>query len=503
MLPMKTQIITLESHDDLVSIRDRMSWAKSPRILLVLPAREKALLGPLDLRILQQHARGLGAQLGVVAQRRDFRRDARAFGLPTFRSTAEAQSKAWAAPVATRPRRRVAANERLAMLKAMRDGLSTPRSGWISAPAVRIVLFALAVLAVFSIVSLFIPRASVLLVPIAVEQQATLPVTISTSQPSDPMTGVVLSVTFQKLMGGKQSLQISSTASVPQEKSRGVARFENLTQSPMVIPAGTVVHSASAGAVRFATLAERELDAKVGAFVEVPIEALEAGKIGNLPASVIQGIEGRLGAYAAATNPEATTGGSDSIELVPSEADRARLRKKLFDQLASQAAAEFETALGDEGIILTNTLAVSEIEQEVYDPPPGQPGELLSLAVSAIYEVEYVVAEDLERLAEASMNAALPAGFLPKPGTLHLEAAPSEAQTASGGQHLEYEVRRTIMRQVDGFRANQLVRGLAPVGAARALQDQLPLARPPEIHLSPPWWPWPPLIPFRITVTMG
>ena len=53
---MKTQIITLESHDDLVSVRDRMSWAKSPRILLVWPRFEKITLRPLDLRILQHHA---------------------------------------------------------------------------------------------------------------------------------------------------------------------------------------------------------------------------------------------------------------------------------------------------------------------------------------------------------------------------------------------------------------------------------------------------------------
>src|SRR5215207_7702582 len=61
---MKTQIITLESHDDLISVRDRLSWAKTPRILLVWPKYEKVTLRQVDLKILQRHASSLGAQLG-------------------------------------------------------------------------------------------------------------------------------------------------------------------------------------------------------------------------------------------------------------------------------------------------------------------------------------------------------------------------------------------------------------------------------------------------------
>src|ERR1700690_634645 len=92
---MKTQIIALESHDDLISVRDRMSWAKSPRILLVWPKFEKVTLRPVDLRILQQHAHYLGADLGVVTRRANIRRDAQGFGIPVFDSSAAAQRDAW------------------------------------------------------------------------------------------------------------------------------------------------------------------------------------------------------------------------------------------------------------------------------------------------------------------------------------------------------------------------------------------------------------------------
>ena len=88
---MKTQIIMLESHDDLISVRDRMSWAKTPRILLVWPKYEKVALRQVDLKVLQRHASSLGAQLGLVTRARRVRQDAEALRIPVFESTGQAQ----------------------------------------------------------------------------------------------------------------------------------------------------------------------------------------------------------------------------------------------------------------------------------------------------------------------------------------------------------------------------------------------------------------------------
>src|SRR5512139_1834117 len=95
---MKTQIITLESHDDLISVRDRMSWAKTPRILLVWPKYEKVTLRQVDLKVLQRHAISLGAQLGLVTRARRVRDDAEALRIPVFESTGQAQRLAWPQP---------------------------------------------------------------------------------------------------------------------------------------------------------------------------------------------------------------------------------------------------------------------------------------------------------------------------------------------------------------------------------------------------------------------
>ena len=105
---MKTQLVHLESHDDLISIRDKMAWAKTPRILLVWPRSERVDVRPLDLQLLRRHARSLGSELGLVTHDAEIRAAARQMKLAVFSTAGEAQRKPWPARAARRPGRRFA-----------------------------------------------------------------------------------------------------------------------------------------------------------------------------------------------------------------------------------------------------------------------------------------------------------------------------------------------------------------------------------------------------------
>src|SRR5512142_1650848 len=142
---MKTQIIALEAHDDFISVRDRMSWAKSPRILLVWPKYEKIALRAADLRILQQHASVLGAEMGLITRRGDVRRDAERFGIPVFGSAKAAQRQAWS-PGARRAAPQKDRRPR-AELEAMKAAAGMAESPWRSRPLARIGFFVLGVFA--------------------------------------------------------------------------------------------------------------------------------------------------------------------------------------------------------------------------------------------------------------------------------------------------------------------------------------------------------------------
>ena len=103
---MKTQVIQLDVHDDLISIRDRMAWAKTPRILLIWPKRGSVGVRPLDLTLLRRHAESLGADLGLVTRRADIRAAARELNISVFSRASDAQKKQWQERLSAHPSRR-------------------------------------------------------------------------------------------------------------------------------------------------------------------------------------------------------------------------------------------------------------------------------------------------------------------------------------------------------------------------------------------------------------
>ncbi len=497
---MKTQIITLESHDDLVSVRDRMTWAKSRRILLVWPGFEKVALRPVDLRILQQHARTLGAEVGLVTRRGDVRREADGFGIPVFRSTAEAQKQAWPDFPAPTRRRRLEGQRGADRLRRFRDQVK-PRMGRASTSVfIRVGSFVVGVLAVLVLAALFVPRATITLTPVSKEQDITLPVKASTDVTQVAISGSVPATLRTLEVSGTESVAVTTMAAVPQDTATGIAEFKNLTQSELAIPAGTVVYSITPVSQRFATQNSAQLPGQVNATVQVAIRALGGGAKGNVPANAILAVEGGLATSVSVTNPDPTDGGSDRTTTVPSADDRARLRQALMAQLGAQALDKLQSTIAAKDVLLPNTLQAGKVRDETYDPSAGDPGSLLKLDMTVEFQAQYVKAEDLTSLANGALTAAAPAGFVPSLGSLMFSLASTPQADASGTSQFDLQVRSKLVHMIDLNRAAALVRGYPPSMATAMLQSTLQLARPPQVELSPSWWPWLPLIPFRINV---
>jgi hypothetical protein len=494
---MKTQIIALESHDDLISVRDRMSWAKSPRILLVWPKFEKVTLRPVDLRILQQHAEVLGADLGVVTRRANVRRDAQGFGIPVFESSAAAQRDAW--PVHS-PKHHHTARASHPQLQALRDEVRIKEANWRTKPAVRVGFFALGVLAVLIVSALFVPRAIIKLTPVTKLQSITVPVTSGTSIQSVNITGRLPAHEVSLTVTGTQSAYITSQSSIPQDKASGIARFKNLTQSAITIPAGTVVYSTGPNPVGFVTQNDTHLPGNVNAIVEVQIIAMEAGAGGNLPANSLSVIDSSISLSASVTNPDPITGGSDHFAIAPSEDDHKRVHDVLISLLLAQAQQQISDSIGAKNVLLVNTLKMGQGSEETYDPPSGQPGNLLKLTMRVPFTAQYVSAEDLTQFSETILNAAELEGYIPLSSTLSYEMVGRPVLDGSGDSRFNLQVERTSVQRIDPLQVNALVRGLPPKSASKVLQTKLPISNAPEIDLNPAWWPWMPLIPFRITV---
>ena len=493
---MKTQLIPLELHDDLISVRDRMSWAKTPRILLVWP-KERIALRPLDLKILQRHATSLGAQLGVVVRHRGIRREAQALGIPVFNSTGDAQRSPWPERNLQGKRERRWPRQDLQM---MRRQARAGEGAWQSHPVMRIGAFASGVLAVLAMAALFIPRAQIIITPERDLQTVTLPVQADPSLSAVFITGNIPSRTVSVTVEGSQEALGTGKVPVPQAKAKGVATFRNLTEEAISIPVGTVLTSTGLPGVRFLTMETGELAGGLKSTVDVPVEAESAGASGNVEAGTILAIEGNLGLLITVTNAEPATGGSDRMTDAATEADLARLREELLVKLEAQALKEMEATLTTGDQLFSDTLKMEQILDESYDPPLGQPGREVKLSMQVEFSASYALGQDLTELASTVLNASLPEGFVATQASLEFEPLGPRLTDEDGITRWSVRVSRQIERQLDTGKIIPLVQGRSMALATAHLKDNLDLTDTPQIWLTPNWWPWLPLIPFNITV---
>ncbi len=495
---MKTQIITLESHDDLISVRDRMSWAKTPRILLVWPKYEKVTLRQVDLKVLQRHALSLGAQLGLVTRRRRVREDAEALKIPVFESTGQAQRVAWPTPRRKKWVHRAPRKD----LRQKRDQLPAEEAAWRAHPLVRVGALTVGVFSVLALVALFIPRAQVRLQPLSKTQSIVLPVVASPAVDAVFITGSIPAREKRVIVDGTQSVTVTGEGVIPQSKARGLVIFRNLTQQAATVPAGTVVRTADAEAVRFVTTSDGEMEAGIGKMLELPIEAVEGGLSGNVDADTIVVLEGRLGLSLSVTNPEALKGGREIPSVQASDADRERVKEELMKDLEEKARAQLAEEIQSGDLLFEDTFDVAQVLLEEYDPPPGAASTKLTLTMQVEFAALYVSASDLTELASLALNASLPPGFRAADDPQALTVTPVSKPTVNDDGSTRWTVRaeRHIVQQIDHAQVMQMIQGVGSERARSLLKQNFPLAGSPEIQLSPAWWPWMPIVPFRISV---
>ena len=490
---MKTQIITLESHDDLISVRDRMSWAKTPRILLVIPKFEKLTLRQVDYKILQRHASTLGAQVGLVTRVRKIRAEAEALGIPVFESTGQAQRDVWSKP----RRRRWVKKIPDQTLREKRDQAHVKEEAWRVHPVTRIIAFFVGVLSVLAIVTLFIPHAQITLSPVIKTQSVSLTVNASPSVKNVFITGNIPEHDKQIVVSDTQTIAVTSKGIVPQSHAKGSVVFRNLIQQAVTIPAGTVV---SAGDVRFVTTDDVSTPVGVGKTITVTIQAVDGGSAGNVDAEAINSIEGQLGLSLSVTNPDPITGGRELSSVQANDDDRARLKKILLQMLEGTARQKISEELNSGDVLFGDTLTLTQSLSEKYDPPPGAAGAKLTLVMQAEFTAKYASAADVTQLATLALNAALPKGFHSVTDAVTVTNLSDPFLDTDGSSKWNIRVERDIAESFDSIQVIDLVKGLGINLAQSNLEERLPKESHPKLQLSPSWWRWVPLLPFRIEV---
>jgi hypothetical protein len=222
--------------------------------------------------------------------------------------------------------------------------------------------------------------------------------------------------------------------------------------------------------------------------------------VGNLESETIAAIEGRLGLSLWVTNPEPTTGGRELPSIQASDADRERAKESLLKSLEEEARQKFTTELASGDLIFDKTMTLSQILAEEYDPPAGAASTKLTLTMQVEYSVLYADAADVTQLASLALNASLPSGFRADSAAVTIKPAKSPTVNGDGSAKWTMRVERKIVQQINTAQVTQMIQGSGAWNVESQLTKSLPMASAPDVQLSPSWWPWMPLVPFRISV---
>ena len=497
---MKTQVIQLDPHDDVTSIRDKMSWAKTPRILLVYPRRSRILKRTLDLRLLQRHALFLGAQLAIVAPSSDIRQSTRELGILIFKSAAIAQRRTWREKLsAETPVRRTPRSD----LQRMQREAVPAEGRWRNLFGIRLLFFTLAVLAVLALLVLFFPSATVALTPETRMQSLTISASASLQVATVTLTGSLPARIASTVLEQSKTAAVTGSIIVPNTPAAGMARFRNLSIGKVDIPSGTVIRTTGSSPVRFATTTDAVMPAGIARTLDVPVQAVEPGTSGNLPADTLIALEGNLGTSLAVTNPSPTTGGSDHRVPIQTADDRTRLHDALESGILDQCKTSLPQSLGQGDILFPDTLAVGQVLSETYFPADGQTGATLSLTMNLQCQVQYAQAADVNSLAGLALDANLPDGFEPVSSGVKTANSGAFVTDTDGNTSWNLIAQRLMRARIDPAEIMQLIQGRSLAEAGRQLSASLRLVAAPTIRVTPAWWPWLPVFPFRIAVFIG
>ncbi|MFC1997287.1 baseplate J/gp47 family protein [Chloroflexota bacterium] len=503
---MKTQIVQLEPHDDYISVRDRMGWGQTTRVLLVWPPRGDILHRRLDLILIKRFSIALGSQLALVTRDRNVRYQADQLNIPVYRSVQEAEQSRWRRP---RKRRKRSKSSPLSTpnivrrekpdLETMREQAHPSPPRWLTHPVVRISIFTIGVLSMLVVAAIFIPSAEIYITPASKTETITIDVSASTEHKSVDLSGAVPAYVESVVVEGRGRIPATGKTSIPKQSAIGQVTFTNLTDEDISLPLGVVVSTQDEPPVRFETTREALIPTgPKGA--TVPIEAIQPGRVGNVSSERIIAIEGPLGLNLTTINKQRTVGGSDFTAATPSQDDYMKVYNQLFDSLAVTAQSEFEIIADPGDIPLSDSPINQQALEDSYHPELGEPADQLDLSLRAEFQFPYATGSDLDQLGRIVLDRHINEDFTPRPETLQITQLTQPVALSNGKVVWRMQASWQMGANLNVTKATSVILGLAPEQAHQQL-EQLTLIEPgTEIRLTPDWWPRLPMLPFRVKI---
>lgn len=507
---MDDHTIYIRPGDNAGAIVARLSRLTPGRAIVVFENGAAESINRVGLQLIERQATRNRLDLALVTDSPDLADEARELGLPTFASVEAARRHSWRSTakrsiarqgvdLSALPDAPIDPDDALEMRR--RTLAARRRRHWLWwAVSVAIFIFAIAVVA--GVALLLWPSAHVRLSPISRPVSAVITLVVDpAAQEVDEEAGVVPARYLPVEVENQAQITTTGAKDIPDAPARGDVVFTNLLPQPVTIPKGTIVRTNAGAPVRFATTAD--VVAPPNGQVTAPVEALDKGPVGNVAAGVISRIDGALALQLRVANPQPTQGGAARQVRAVTQADRDRLQAALLEQLQSQALERMMAELQPTEFLVTSSLRLVEVLDVTYDRFVGEQADVLGMQMRVRMQAVAVDEAPARRLALAALERQVLPGYTLIPSSV---ATPRRSNTIdvdeNGRMTFRMAVNGAMTARLDLDAAMRAAR-LQPLTRARAiLADQLPLEQPPEIQVSPSWFPYMPFLSVRTTVEL-
>jgi hypothetical protein len=503
------QIIELHEYDDIHSIRDRLAMAQSSRVLLVLPWDSPVLRSAVDLQIVQRFAEAQRLEIGIVSEEHEVRNTAAELGLPAFRSIEAAQRrKHWHQPLDDEEElgpwkpseRRKREAQRAAVERDQAAAQARKRSPYWR--YLKYGLVAVVVLTLFVSALAIIPSADVVLIPRSTQ------IVVNVSAIADPdadsvdyVTGHVPATSITVEVRDQTTVSTTGKRGIPDTRASGTVLFVNQLNTPIRISQGTAVRtSATSQAIRFIVTQDVDVPGGIGAQAEAPIEAVEPGFQGNVPANFINEVEGVAALAVRVSNPNPLSGGGEKEVRSVDPADRDTARAQLAPILREDAIKKFQDLLASGEFIIPESINGTILES-TFDHEVTEQADDLTLLMRVQYTVLKVKSEDANSLVFAAMQHQSPPEYALIPQGLSFQRGSAQA-VPNSDTLFQFQMQGVgyAAADLDISHATHQITGKSIGTADETLKKLLPLKRDPDIKIFPSWFPTMPWLTFRIHV---
>jgi hypothetical protein len=476
--PFQEQIIRVEADEEIAAIRDRLTWAEAPRVVLVISRRNKAMRDKMNLKLIQRTAIDQAITVALVAHHRDTVRLAEEIGLPVFwTARVPFGFRNWNGGAAPK----FVPDDDGDEVKIIAP--TGPRMG-LRYRILGVVLLMALVFVVASLIFLLAPTARITLSPVSDQTTINTVITASASikNLNTALRQIPATVNEIPLDGSEQIVPIAKK-DVPDARATGLIIFTNKTDQPIHLPRGSFVATSSGVPVRFQTSADADLAARGRA--EVNITAIEPGPSGNVAKFAINTAEGPFALALNVINANGTGGGTVKRVPVVSDEDKRRVADVLRQRLRQEAISRFKAALQENEFVPEDTVTVT-LESTTYDKFVDEAADLLTLAAHATARGLIVNGVNANIVALEQLKAKQRDGFELFPDSVEFQPG---AVLAADPDSVSFELtaKGRAASAIDRSLIINTLRNMSRADAEDWLTTRLTLRRPPVIELKSDW----------------